>query len=144
MAIRDNNTRFASAQTLTSSGASTNLLDFTQDRNIGIGEPMAVVITVTAIDATSADETYTVAVQADDNSGFSSAGTVVPAVTILRSVAVPHQAVIPIPPNLDTERYMRLSWTLGGTTPSITYTADLVPQSMIQNYFAYPDAFVVN
>lgn len=123
---------FSDAQALTATAVSTNLLDLKADRNIGLGEPVAVVVDVdVALDGTTGDETYTVTVQADDNSSFSSATTVTGPVTMTRGAAAGTRYVIPIAPDTLTERYIRLSYTLGGTTPTATVTAYLQPVNMI-------------
>lgn len=144
MAVLDAQNCYASAQTLAASGASTNIIDHSEDRNLGIGTAMAILISVTAIDATSGDETYTVQPQADDNAGFGSPLPIGGLVTILRSIAVPAQIAVPMPPDLSFERFSRLNWTLGGTTPSITYSAYLVPRDFIQNDVIYPKGYTIS
>lgn len=140
----DSQLLFSDAQALTSSGASTNLVDFGVDGNVGIGEPMAVVVVVdVALDAADADETYVITVQADDNSSFSSAATIATK-TATRGDAAGTKYVLPIPADTSAEQYMRVYFTLGGTTPSGTFTAFLVPQSMIQNNVVYADGFTIS
>lgn len=133
---------FSDAQALTGTAVSTNIIDFGQDRNIGIGKPMAVVITAdVALAGTS--PTLAIAVQADDNSAFSSAGTVATTPTYT-ALALGAQLVIPIPADTATERFMRLSYTLGGTTPTVTLTAYLAPVDQIQNNPQYAAGITVN
>jgi len=133
---------FSDAQALTATAASTNIIDLGGDRNIGVGEPMAVVITCdVAMGGTS--PTLVVTLQADDNSSFSSASTVL-ALPSLSALAAGAQLVLPVPQNLDTERYIRLNYTVGGTSPTVTLTAALIPQSMIQNYASYADGFTIS
>jgi hypothetical protein len=122
---------FSDAQALTATAVSTNLLDLGADRNIGIGEPMAIVVCFdVAADRTTGDETYAVTVQADDNSSFSSAATVTGPFSML-TYAIGTKFVIPLGMDTLTERYLRLSYTLGGTTPSVTVTAFLQPMHMV-------------
>jgi hypothetical protein len=126
---------FSDAQALSATGASTNLIDLSQDRNIGIGRAMAVVVTFdVALAGTS--PTIAIAIQADDNAAFSSPGTVAttPALTAAAQGA---QVVLPVPPDLLTERFIRLLYTLGGTTPTATVTAFLAPQNQVQNATLY-------
>lgn len=130
--ILDAQCQFSDAQALTASAASTNIIDLGADRNIGIGEPMSVVVFVdVALDDGNADETYAISVQADDNSGFSSAATVASAATVTRGDAAGTRYVIPLPADYATEQYLRVYYTLGGTTPSGTVSAYLIPSSMI-------------
>lgn len=136
---------FSDAQALTGTAVSTNIIDLGSDRNIGIGEPLAVVIVVdVALDRTTADETYAVTIQADDNSGFSSAATV-SGPTSLLTYAVGTRFVIALGPDTLTERYIRLNYTLGGTTPLGTITAFLTPLKMaaISENVYYADAITI-
>jgi hypothetical protein len=135
---------FSDAQALTATAASTNLIDLGADRNIGIGEPIAVVLTVD-VAAGGTSPTLAVAVQADDNSSFSSAATVVSSATLTGSqMTAGAQFVIPIPADLLTERYIRLNYTVGGTSPTVTVTSFLQPQNMIQNYVSYADGITIS
>jgi hypothetical protein len=132
--ILDAQCQFSDSQALTATAASTNIIDLGADRNIGIGEPMSVIVNVeVALDDTNGDETYAIAVQADDNSGFSSAIEVAAASVVTRGDAAGTQYVIPLPADYATEQYLRVYFTLGGTTPTGTVSAYLVPSSMIDN-----------
>lgn len=132
------------SQALTATAASTNVIDLANDSNIGIGEPMAVVVTVeVAADNTTGDETYSVALQTDDNGSFSSASTLLTR-SIAAGAAAGSKIVIPVPADTGAERYLRLNYTLGGTTPSVTVSAFLIPQNMVQNYVAYADGFTIS
>lgn len=126
-------------QALTASAASTNIINLAVDNNVGIGEPMAVVIVLdVAADATTGDETYSAALQCDDADTFGSA-TTLGTQTITRGDAAGTRYIIPVPPTTSSEQYLRLYFTLGGTTPTATVTAFLIPMNMISNYVAYAD-----
>lgn len=140
----DAENQYSDAQALTSTAASTNLIDHGSDRDLGMGKPMAVLITLdVAADGANSDETYSVALQVDDNSSFSSATTLGTA-TITRGDAAGSKYVIPVPPDANFERYSRLNFTLGGTSPSVTVTAQLMPQEFIDNYTYYADGFTIS
>lgn len=126
---------FSDAQALTVTAVSTNLVDFGQDRNIGIGKQMSIVV---GVDVSAAGGgTLTIAVQADDNSGFASPGTVTTSAAIAAATLVAgYQLVLPIPADLLTERFMRLNYTLA-TMTGITVTAYLAPSDQIQNAVTY-------
>lgn len=142
-AIVDGQLLFSDAQALTATAASTNIVDTGADRNIGIGEPMCVVIAVdTALAGTT--PTFQAAVQTDDNASFSSPATVAQMPAALSAAAAGLQIVIPIPPNTDIERYIRVNYTLGGTTPTITVSADLRSLKGVQAHHAYPDGFTIS
>lgn len=134
---------FSDAQALTATAASTNSIDLgVATTYIGSGEPMCVVIQATvAMGGTS--PTMIATLQSDDNSSFSSASTVVVSPTF-SSFAAGAKYVLPIPPGTATERYIRLNYTMGGTSPTITVDAFLQPMSMVQNYVAYADGITIS
>jgi hypothetical protein len=138
----DRENLFSNAQALTVTAASTDLIDLGQERRLGVGEPMCVVI---GCDVAMAGTTPTMiaTLQSDDNAGFSSATSVVVSPTF-SSFAAGAKYVLPIPPGVATERYIRVNYTMGGTTPTITVTTHLMPMSMVQNDYVYPDGFVVS
>lgn len=142
--ITDQKEILSDAQALTVSAASTNYIDFGKDRNIGMGEPMAIVILVkVAADGTTTDETYKFGIQTDDNSGFTSPAVVDERTIPYAQLTLNSQHVLPIAPDLRMERYLRLYATLGGTTPSITITAALMPMSDINQTAVYPSGYTV-
>jgi len=142
--ILDSFLQFSDAQALTATAASTNVVDLGGDNNVGIGEPMVVAINLTvAADDTTGDETYSVALQTDDNDAFSSA-TELGTATITRGDAAGSKYYISVPPTESAERYLRLNFTLGGTTPTVTLDAHLIPQSHVQNDVYYADGFTIS
>lgn len=135
---------FSDAQAVTSTAASTNVVNFGVDGNVGIGEPMAVVVVVdVALDGGNSDETYVISLEADDNESFSSAATIA-SKTATRGDAAGTKYVLPLPADTSGEKYLRVKYTLGGTTPSGTFTAFLVPQSMVQNDVVYADGITIS
>lgn len=144
MAFLDDQNLYSDAQALTATAASTNLIDHGVDGNLGVGEPMVVVLSLdVAADDGNADETYVAALEADDNSSFSSAASV-GSVTITRGDAAGTKYYIPVPPSESMERYSRINFTLGGTSPSATVTARLVPASFLQNDKYYASGYTVS
>lgn len=90
----------------------------------GPGLPMAVVIRVTAADRASGDETYSFRLQESaDNVSFSDCSAAV-AVEVAGNVATLGTIVAK---GWVSKRFVRLVSTLGGTTPSVTFKAWLVP-----------------
>jgi hypothetical protein len=135
----------AQALTGTSAVASTNIVDHGADRNLGIGTPLAVLVTIDVALAGSATETLTIVLQTDDNAAFSSATTVASTGALSEAQAAAGQKIaIPLPPDTSIERYTRLSYTMAGTTPTCTVTASLVPQTSIPQEVFYPDAIVIS
>ena len=93
----------------------------------------SVMVHVTAIDNASANETYEMAAEVSDAQGgtYTEVGRIV----LDRDTAVPFTAMIPIHSEkaqlLDADAdWIRVTATLGGTTPSITYGAYVVPTPM--------------
>lgn len=139
--IIDKENEYADGQALTASGASTNIIDHGAVNDLGHGEPLGVLVTVdVAADGTTTDETYQFALQADNDSAFGSATTVWSKSIGYATLVAGYQFVIPIGQGDITEQYSRLYLTLGGTTPSITYTAQLLPLKHIDRVVAYADA----
>lgn len=131
------------ALTGTSAVASTDNLDFgTFPRDVGRGEPLAIVLSVD-VTAGGTTPTLTVTVQTDDNTGFSSAATVLVSPTYTAAQLVAGATfILPLPSS--NERYLRLSYLQGGTSPTVTVSASLQPLSMVQNYASYPDAITIS
>lgn len=135
---------FSDGQALTGTAASTDVLDLDHARagGLGVGEPLAVVVQVT-VAAGGTTPTMNFAVQTDDNSGFSSAVTRNVSKTYSQAeMAAGAIFVLPLD-NLGSERYMRLNYTLAGTSPTVTVKARLSPLNMVQNYVAHPSGFAI-
>lgn len=140
--ILDSLLKLSDAQALTATAVSTNVIDLSNDRVVGIGEPMALVVTVgVAADFTTGDETYQFELQTDDNEGFSSA-------TSIGSVVVPASALtagdkVVIPLGHANQQYLRANYTLGGTTPSATVDAFIQPLSMVDGTVTYASGYSI-
>lgn len=84
----------------------------------GVGQPVAAVLQVTALDLADLNETYTFTLQESaDNVTFSAAGA---ATSIGATGAHAIRGWL-------TRRYVRLALAVGGTTPSVTFKAYLNP-----------------
>lgn len=142
MALVDVLLRFANALAITATGNATNVIDMIAAASQMNGKPMQVVIKVdVAADATQADETYAFSLVTDDNAALASAATVATR-TISRSLLTLNSLhTIDIPENVSIERYLGLTATLGGTTPSITYTAWIAEKGSLTNLIKYPNGY---
>jgi len=139
--------QFSNAQALTATVASTNVVDLGVDGDVGfgIGEPMDIVIQLdVAADDTTGNETYTAALQTDDDSAFGSAVQIGGTVTIAAGDVAGTRYFIPIPAAKEMDRYVRVYYTLGGTTPTVTVTSYLMPRRFVQNDQYYPNASVID
>lgn len=144
--IMDALTLVSDAQALTATGVSTNTIDLgnpTVKNRIGSGEPVGFWVTNdVAADFTTTDETYTI-------QAISSASANLSTPTVLSSVTLSTAAMraagagifVPIPKGLPTQRYIGLNFVLGGTTPSITVTAGLVPATFVQDQTTYAKGY---
>lgn len=142
--IADAQMQLSSAQALTATADSTNILDLSKARGIGVGEEMAVVITLdVAADATDGDETYTAVLKVASSAGgsYTQYGQTV---TITRGDAAGKQYVLPLPKDFLDNEFAKLVYTLGGTTPSVTVTAFLVPMKSIQAYKSFPKGYTIS
>lgn len=123
---------FSSGQNLTASGASTNTIDLGAPgtvlgapaalvRDVGKGHPVPLVVQLSAA-AAGTSPTIAVTMQMDTTSAFSTATTVASSGTIAGGAAgqrIPlHWLVEGI-----TERFLRLYYTLAGTSPDYTLDA---------------------
>lgn len=126
---------FSSAQVLSATGASTNLVDLGATgtvlggpaalvRDIGKGRPIEIVVSLAAA-ATGTTPTLDVALQMDTTSAFSSATTVASAPQKAGGAAGDRISLFWIPEGT-SERFIRLNYTLGGTTPGYTIDAYIV------------------
>lgn len=142
--IVDSLLMFSDGQALTATAVSTNVVDVGSDRNIGKGEPMAIIITVgVAADFTTGDETYQFTLQTDSTDAFGSATTVI-ASAVIDGDQLPAGAIVVLPIGYSNEQFLRINNTLAGTTPIITIDAYLQPMSMIDSYESYADNVVIS
>jgi len=132
--------KFSAAQAVTADANATNVIDLGIGRNLGDGEPMAVVIDVdVAADHTTGDETYTFNVVTDDNTSLSSPTTIATLTVAAASLTAGSRQVIVIPPGSVLEQYLGFAYDVGGTTPTITCTVFLQPLSMVEKVRYYKD-----
>lgn len=123
---------FSESQALTADAVSTNVIDLgatgtvkgapvALKRDIGTGTPIDIVVQL-EVAAGGTSPTLIVTVEVDDNSSFSSA-KVVATSTQLAGGAVGDRIDINYLPQGTDERYMRLNYNLGGTSPTYTVSS---------------------
>lgn len=144
--ILDAQHQFSDSQALTATALATNVIDLSADRAIGRGEPMAVVFNVeVAADQTTGDEDYQFDIEVASDAAITTArqllgrrifesGTPTAPAQNADLLVAGFQFAIPIPPTglSESERYLAVRYTLSGTTPTVTVSAHLVPQNMLQ------------
>ena len=133
MAYLDQQLVFSDSQALTGSAASTNNIDLGQaNRNIGIGEPMAVVIVVN-VAAGGTTPTLAAQVQFDSTNGFGSAVSVDSGPAWSQSQLVAGaRFVIPIDADLTLNEFVRVNYVMTGTSPTVTVTSYLTAMELLQ------------
>jgi len=155
--ILDSQLQFSDSQALTATALSTNVINLSADRNIGVGEPMAVMVNVeVAADQTTGDEDYTFDLETASDAGITTArkllgrrifesGTPAAPAENADLLVAGFTFAIPIPPGglAESEQYLGLRYTLAGTTPTITVSAFLVPLSTIEKANVYADGISI-
>src|SRR3989304_1431934 len=72
--ILDSQCQFSASQALTATALSTNVINLSVDRNIGVGTPMAVMFNVSvAADQTTGDEDYMFDIETASDAGITTA-----------------------------------------------------------------------
>lgn len=144
--IMDALTLVSDAQALTATGVSTNTIDLgnpTVKNRIGSGEPVGFVVTLdVAADFTTTDETYSIQVISSASANLSSP-TVLNSLTFNSAAdrAAGKQHFLFIPKGAPVQRYIGLNYVLGGTTPSVTVTAGLIPANFAQDQTIYAKGY---
>ena len=155
----DKQLQFADSQALTTTALLTNVIDLSSvDRNIFVGEPMAVVFNVeVAADQTTGDEDYTFVVETASDDAITTArkelarrkfesGTPdAPAEDADLLVAGFVFAIVLPPGSLsEVERYLAVRYTGAGTSPTITLSAHLVPLSQVPVTAHYASGYTIS
>lgn len=134
---------FSDAQAVTTTAASTNILDLGATytvlgapaalvRDIGKGKPIPIFVRLD-VAAGGTNPTLVVTVETDDNDAFSSATVRATSATIAGGTAGQEVWLDVYLPEETNERYVRLNYTTGGTSPTHTITAG-VAASRPSNY----------
>ena len=128
--ILDATTLFSAAQAVTATAASANIIDLGQPGTVfgavaaiarDVGKGATVPIAIRVVENFNNLTSITVTVETDDNSGFSSPTTVFssPAYALADLQAGARHLLPDALPVVGTaERYVRLKYTLAGTTPT--------------------------
>ncbi len=125
---------FSEAQALTATAVSTNTIDLgatytvlgspvALTRDIGPGQQIAVLVQL-IVDSGGTSPTIDVTLEVDDNDAFSSAKVVATATQVAGGSAGDTVGLEWIPSGTD-ERYLRINYTLGGTSPTYTVTSGI-------------------
>lgn len=135
------------AQAITADAVSTNTIDLgasSPSREIGTGEPMVMLVTVdVAADFTTGDETYAFELIQSANANLSSATILNRRVLTAAQLAAGAIFAIDVPGGTPSARYLGMNYDVGGTTPTLTVTAALVPKNFVDWIKPYAKNYVV-
>lgn len=157
MSFLDAENQFSDSQAVTADATGTNVIDLSQDRSIGNGEAMAAVFYVeVAADQGTGDESYTFEVEYSSDAAQTTdrqlmgrrifeAGTPTAPAQNADLLVAGFKVIIPIPPTelSESEQFIGIRYDVGGTTPSITCSAYLMPMSTVDQYNDYVDGFTI-
>jgi hypothetical protein len=133
------------AQAIAADAVSTNTIDLgnpTVKNKIGTGEPVGFGITVdVAADSTTGDETYAFEVISSASADLSTPTVLSRRVILAASLTAGSRHFIEVPIGTPVQRYIGLNYDVGGTTPTITVTAGLMPRSFFEEWTAYAKGY---
>ncbi len=118
--ILDSRLEFSSKQSLAATAASTNVIDLSVGRDIGPGRTMWVVVNVD--ESLVGTGTYSLALQTSDTEGSGYADIA----TLALSGAAGARFVLGLP--YSNKQFLRLNYTVGGTSPGGKVSAWLTDQ----------------
>lgn len=155
----DAQTKVWDAAALTATAVSTNVVDLGglpavhsangSLREIGSGTPVGFALSVgVAADHTTGDETYEFDIITSTASDGTTGQLIIAKYVVLFSALTAGALLfLPIPPlqaGAAVQQFVGLKYVGGGTTPTVTVTAWLTLQSMIQAQTLYPTELVIN
>lgn len=153
---QDAQTRLWASAALTSTAVSTNAYDLAAPavsggtiRDIGTGEPLVIAINVeVAADFTTGNETYEFDIVTATATDLTTGQLIISQNVILYSALTAGKTIyLPVPPRMNgavAQRYLGLKYIGAGTTPTITVSAWVTLQSMIDSVYYYPTLITVN
>lgn len=124
------------SQALTAAGVSTDVLDTLVDGNIGIGEPMSLVVSH-EVDGTGAG--FVAELQTSSDEAFTA--PVVIGESDMAGAVEGDKFVIALSADTRADRYFRVNYTGAGTA---TVKAFLVPTKHVENYVTYKNNSVIS
>lgn len=135
---------FANDLTITDTNAATmsvaKTIDYSADRNIGVGEPIAVGVKVDEIEG-GGSETYVAHLETSSTSNFAA---VVSLGTITIDKDKPATSYVHyIPKDTRMLRYLRLRLVLTGGGAEMKYSAHVGPASTFDSWTSYPVGYTV-
>jgi len=153
----DKQNQLSDSQALVATALSTNVIDLgAVDRNIGTGEPMAVVFNVEVAAADTGDEDYKFAIEVASDAAITTANIEIASIAFESTPAAPaldsallvagytFALNVPLGGLDEAERYLAVRYTLAGAAPTVTVSAHLVPLNFVPKDVNYASGFTVN
>jgi hypothetical protein len=133
---------FGTDQAVTTTAASTDIVDLGAARDMGNGEPLELVVLVTQSVTAAGAATVSFALETDDNAGFSSPVVLANSGAIGKAALTAGTEVLRVKVPLDAERYLRTNYTVAtGPLTAGTFTAFLAHDRQASR--AYASGFTV-
>jgi len=124
--LMDRQNLFSSAQAVTASAASTDIIDLGSSRDVGAGESLEVIVVVDTTFTAGGSATLDVALQTDTSSGFGSAVTLLSTGATAVATLAAGVALARFKVPRGTLRYLRLYYTVAtGPMTAGTITAGI-------------------
>ncbi len=134
---------FGTDQAVTTTAASTDIIDLGAARDMGNGEPLELVVLVTETVMASGAATVTFTLETDDNAGFSSTFVLASSSAIGKAALTAGTEVLRVKVPLDAERYLRTNYTVAtGPLTAGKFTAFLAHDRQASK--AYASGFTVS
>lgn len=132
MEYLDAQTLLSDVQALTATAVSTNTYDSTvAATDIGVGLPQLVAEISVDVGAGGTTPTFTFNIITSAAANLGSATTLSSMTVAAALLVAGYKFYMPFPPG-KTQRYVGLSYTLGGTSPTLSVTANIKPLSMTE------------
>lgn len=142
--ILDKELQFSDSAALTAS-ANSSVVSLGAASSLFLGESLDVIINIeVAADFTTSDETYSFALQTDNAVGMGSPTTLASRSILASALTAGSRHTLAVPIEAAQEGFLRLAYTLAGTTPSVTLSAHLAPRSFVGFAPVYPDNSVIS
>lgn len=133
--------QYSVSQVVTATAVSTNAIDHSQFRRLGIGEPLVVLVTVGSLAVTAG--TLTIQLQVDTTSAFGAPVTEATSPALATATLVTgFKYVLPVPADLGFTRWSRLNYVIV-TITTVTLTAELTLAQAVQNEYYMPAGVTV-
>lgn len=148
--ISDAQTRLSDAQAIVATAVSTNAYDLgSASSRVGAGKPLGIVISIdVAAIVNDANETYEFQIVQATANDLTTGQDILASQLFTNAMAAADllagkRVIMNVPMARVTKRFIGLRVVLAGTTPGITFTADILPLDFIQNEQYYADAITI-